>query len=368
MSEAKVLYSPKQEVAEKQLVELQTAITQIKELIISGASRQQIDNVINAYVSRYKNKGTQNAIRKSLNNSVNKMVYQYAYNSNVIEQTFIQKTIKSFKLGTGTTLKGNTYTTDMTAIYNEYLTGAIGQRECVDKFRNTLNNAKKGLALIEDYDKLVREQVELLASEPVTYVDKNGKVISLRNKVEMAVRYQANQNDLAEFKNSGVKLVWCSSHADASPRCSKWQGKLYSLDGTSGKIDGISYEPIETALNDHGGNSIINGYNCRHYLIEYKKGSASPTTYTESEIKKEYQIDQRQRQYENQIRHVKTQEALYRKLGDEKRAKKLRKRWQTLNKNYETYSINNGRAFYRWRTRVSGQEQATMILSEKKLK
>lgn len=356
MSEAKVLYSPKQEVAEKQLVELQTAITKIKELIVSGASNEEIQKVINDYAMRYKDKATQMAIIKSLTNSTNKMLYQYKYNNNVIAQTFIQQTVKSFKLGTGTTLKDKTYTIDLKAIYGEYLNGTIGQRECVDRFRNTLNNAKKGLPLIDNYNKLVRQQVDLLASEPVKYVDKNGRAISLRNKVEMAVRYQANMTDLADFKNTGVRLVWCSSHADASPRCSKWQGKLYSLDGTSGTIDGISYEPIENALNDNGGNSIINGYNCRHYLIEYQKGSASPTNYTSKEIQKEYRIDQKQRQYENQIRQLKTQEALLKKQGLLEEAKEYRRKYIALNKRYQTYSIKNGRAYYPERTRISTEE------------
>ena len=50
----------------------------------------------------------------------------------------------------------------------------------------------------------------------------------------MATRYQANQKDIKMLKDNGVKLVWTSSHANASPRCSPYQGKLYSLDGTSG--------------------------------------------------------------------------------------------------------------------------------------
>ena len=357
MSEARELYSPKQEVAEKQLVELQTAITKIKELIISGGSNEELQKVINDYALRYKDKATQEAIKRSLTQSTNKMLYQYNYNSNIINQAFIQKTVKSFKLGSGMTLKDRAYTVDLNAIYNEYLSGNIGQRKCVEEFRNTLNNAKKGLFLQRDYDKQVKEQVKLLASEPVKYVDKNGRAISLRNKVEMAVRYQANQTDVANMKNEGVKLVWCSSHADASPRCSKWQGKLYSLDGTSGTIDGIRYEPLDNALNDNGGNSIINGYNCRHYLIEYEKGSSSPMTYTEKEIKKEYQIDQQQRNYENRIRHLKTEESLYKAQGKDEDARKARANYIKLNKAYQQYSIKNGRAYYPWRTQISDEEK-----------
>lgn len=357
----KVLYSPKENVSEQHIVLLQDAITRIKELVIKGGSQLQIQTIINEYANKFVDKATQQAIKRSLTNSANKMMYQYNYNNNIIQQAFIQKTVKAFALGTGTTLKNKTYTTDLNAIYNEYLTGNINQRKCVDEFRNTLNNAKKGLFLMRDYDKLVRQQVDLLASEPAKYVDKNGKAISLRNKVEMAVRYQANLADVANMKNEGVKLVWISSHADASPRCRDHQGKLYSLDDTSGTIDGISYTPLQDVLRKNGGNSIINGYNCRHYLIEYKKGSKSPTSYNEKEIKKEYEIDQKQRNYENRIRHLKTKEALYKASGLDTRAKAYRRQYIELNQEYKNYSISKGRAYYEWRTRISTEEKEYVL-------
>lgn len=361
----KVLYSPKENVSEQHIVLLQDAITRIKELVIKGGSQLQIQTIINEYANKFVDKATQQAIRRSLTNSANKMMYQYNYNNNVIQQAFIQKTVKAFALGTGTTLQNKTYTTDLNAIYSEYLTGNINQRKCVDEFRNTLNNAKKGLFLMRDYDKLVRQQVDLLASEPAKYVDKNGKAISLRNKVEMSVRYQANLADVANMKNEGVKLVWISSHADASPRCRDHQGKLYSLDDTSGTIDGISYTPLADVLRKNGGNSIINGYNCRHYLIEYKKGSKSPTSYNEKEIKKEYEIDQKQRNYENRIRHLKTKEALYKASGLDNRAKAYRRQYIKLNQEYKNYSISKGRAYYEWRTRISTDEKQQVYSTQK---
>jgi hypothetical protein len=361
----KVLYSPKENVSEQHIVLLEDAITRIKELVIKGGSQQQIQTIIDEYANKFVDKATQQAIKRSLTNSANKMMYQYNYNNNVIQQAFIQKTVKALRLGTGTNLSNKTYTTDLNAIYNEYLTGNISQHKCVEEFRNTLNNAKKGLFLMRDYDKLVRQQVDLLASEPAKYVDKNGKAISLRNKVEMSVRYQANLADVANMKNEGVKLVWISSHADASPRCRDHQGKLYSLDDTSGTIDGISYTPLQDVLRKNGGNSIINGYNCRHYLIEYKKGSKSPTSYNEKEIKKEYEIDQKQRNYENRIRHLKTKEALYKASGDDTRAKSFRKKYIELNKEYKNYSISKGRAYYEWRTRISTTEKQQVYNTQK---
>lgn len=358
---AKILNSPNQNVAGEHLVLLQDAITKIKQLILKGASNEEINQVINTYVNKFIDPATKRAFQKSLIQSVNKMMYQYNYNSNILGQSFIQKVVKHYDLGTGMTQANQTYTIDLKAIYGEYLNKQIDQRKIIEEFRNHITNTKWGSVLIENYDKQVREQVKLLASEPVKYVAKDGRAISLRNKVEMAVRYEANQMDLAEYKQSGIKLVWTSSHADASPRCAPLQGKLWSLDKTSGIIDGNRYEPIENALNANGGNSIINGYNCRHYLIEYEKGSVAPRHFTSKEIQKEYKIDQRQRQYENRIRQLKTEETLLRQQGFTKEASKMRKQWQNLNKRYEDYAIKNGRAFYRWRTQISKEEKQKII-------
>lgn len=358
---ARILNSPNQNVAGEQVVLLQTAITEIKRLIISGASQKQIQAVINNYCSKFTNEQTQAVFRRNLIQSTNKMLYEYNHNMKIINQSFINQVIKAFAIGTGTTLSNNTYTIDLTAIYREYLNDEIDQRKVITEFRNHITNAKKGLALIKDYDRKVIEQTKLLASEPVKYIAKDGRAISIRNKVEMSVRYEANMKDLEQYKSLGIKLVWTSSHADASPRCSPFQGKLWSLDGTSGTIDGIKYQPIEIALNANGGNSIINGYNCRHYLIEYEKGSVAPRHFTSKEIQKEYRIDQRQRIYENEIRHKKTMETLLRQQGFKEEASKMREQWQNLNKRYEEYSIKNGRAFYRWRTLISDEERQKNI-------
>ena len=36
--------------------------------------------------------------------------------------------------------------------------------------------------------------------------------VSLRNRVEMAIRYDANLKDVKNLVDNGVKLVWTSSH------------------------------------------------------------------------------------------------------------------------------------------------------------
>ena len=225
---AKILNSPNQNVAGEHLILLQDAITKIKQLILKGSSNEEINQVINNYVNKFVDPATKRAFQKSLIQSANKMMYQYNYNTNILNQSFIQKVVKHYNLGTGMTQANQTYTIDLKAIYGEYLNKQIDQRKTIEEFRNRITNTKYGSILIKNYDKQVKDQVKLLACELV--------------------------------------------HTNLMPFC------LYCA------------RSIWFALDANGGNSIINGYNCRHYLIEYEKGSTAPRQFTSKEIQKEYKI------------------------------------------------------------------------------
>ena len=108
-----------------------------------------------------------------------------------------------------------------------------------------------------------------------TAKDDYGSNVSLRNIAEMTVRYEHQVKGVNDLKARGVRLVWTSAHANCSKRCEPYQGRLYSLDGTSGEIDGHRYEPLENATEVYyttkSGktyrNGIIYGFNCRQRLI-----------------------------------------------------------------------------------------------------
>ena len=367
---ATIVNSPPANVSKNQIVQLESIITEIKKMILNGADSKQIIDTITKYcMDNYSNKTTRRAMFRNLVNSANSIIYQYKYNEKVIDQTFLLEVIKNYNLGTGLTATSSTFTIYLTAIYREYLDKKITLRNTVEQFRGYITNTKLGDVLIRDYNKKIEKQVKLIADTPFKYTDVNGRKISIRNKVEMATRYQANQKDIKMLKDNGVKLVWTSSHANASPRCSPYQGKLYSLDGTSGTIDGIKYTPLEDVLKLNGGNSIINGYNCRHYLIEYEKGSKAPRHFTQAEMEKEYAIDIKQRNLENRIRQLKIEEACYLAKAENeeneqakeqflKKAKVANELWQNLYIEYDNLSRQNNRATFRWRTEISTEEVA----------
>lgn len=371
---AQELKSPKQNVAQKEIIAVQNASTKIKEIIVAdvdaNVSKEETTKKIAKIIDELKNDITDPILlkesRQSIALSTQRWYYEYSQNVKAIRVATTQNinyAIARFKTPQ-LALKGKVFNIDLQSFMSE-LTGIKSNNEfknVVDKFRPFIDDATKGLPIISDYDKLVKGQVKVLASNPPisNRVSKDGKPykINLRNRAEMFVRYEANKEDLQRLIADGVEYAWISTHADASPRCSPYQGKLYSLKNESGVINGNRYSPIEDALKGQlgDGNGCISGYNCRHRLIEYTPNSKAPNDYTEAEMKKAYEIDRKQRAYENRIRQLKTEERLMRASGDTETAKKLRLQWKKLNKDYEIYSLDNGRAYYNWRTIIREDE------------
>jgi len=191
------------------------------------------------------------------------------------------------------------------------------------------------------------------AKDPDDLADRN----SLRNKAEMEVRYQSHLDNIEELREQGHKLVIASEHADCSERCRKYQGRVYSLDGTSGTTpDGRKFVPLEKAtknkddLTKRGDYNGLLGYNCRHYLVPYKDGFHFPKP-NPTEEAKEYEITQKQRYLERQVRHWRT-EAIYKKSVNLDEYRKARDKAIKYNKEYIKYSKENGRAYYPSRTKL----------------
>jgi hypothetical protein len=185
--------------------------------------------------------------------------------------------------------------------------------------------------------------------------------VNLRNIAEMTVRYERQLERLEELKADGVKLVWIEPHANCSERCEKYQGKLYSLDGSIGKIDGIDYRPLEYATNNpvdryvtRAGkvyqNGCITGFNCRHQLIPYATGNR-PMPIPADVIARRRAIEQRQREMERDIRAQKRKAVLMRNVSPEA-YNKAREKASRMTELYEEYSRKNDAAFSRERTSI----------------
>jgi hypothetical protein len=181
--------------------------------------------------------------------------------------------------------------------------------------------------------------------------------ISLRNIAEMQVRYEFQQEKITNLKANGENLVVCSTHGNCSKRCEPWQGGHYTLDGTYQTVDGIKFVPLETAteifVTTKSGKSYKNGllgFNCRHYLIPYRKGVEVPNVNAKT-IDREREIDQRMRQLERNVRQWKEERDLNNGV-DQKRYLQARKKAIDWNKKYIQFAQENQRAYYPDRVKI----------------
>lgn len=222
--------------------------------------------------------------------------------------------------------------------------------------RNFRTSHDIAIPFVADYKEKVEKAFSDIIKELANAEAKDVNHGNLRNYAEIRVRYQATRDDIDRMKSEGVEFVWASSHANCSPRCEPWQGRLYSLYDRNGLLDGISYTALSYAMrgSENDGNGLL-GYNCRHRLIPYFKGSTPPKDFTKEQIKKEYAIDQKQRSYEKRIRKAKETAVLLRGV-DPKQAVKLSAKARELTKQYRAYSEENNRASYIFRTQIMREE------------
>lgn len=211
-----------------------------------------------------------------------------------------------------------------------------------------------GRRYMERVTKAMTQLADARAMDPNDVSGRN----SLRNLAEMQVRYEAQQNDIESFRARGIKLVICSSHADCSDRCYPWQGRVYSLDGTSGRTaDGHSFVPLENATDrfytTKSGRTYKNGllgFNCRHVLSEYRPGMTAPHVSRKVQ-EQEYAVNIRQREYERGIIRAKERALMYRSV-DPSRARRYREEALRLNREYIAFSKAHDRAYYPDRTKL----------------
>ena len=187
--------------------------------------------------------------------------------------------------------------------------------------------------------------------------------VSLRNVAEMTERWNKKQSEIEDIKSSGVDLVWISTHANCSERCEEWQGKLYSVSGKDGTIDGIRYQPLSKAMDifvqTKAGkvyrNGCISGFNCRHVLTPYKRGN-KPIDVSADTIEKYRAIEERQREMERAIRQ---RQALSIGLKgiDDKKSKAFALESKQLYDEYTKFCDKNRVAYYPSRCKVFDGEE-----------
>ena len=238
------------------------------------------------------------------------------------------------------------------------ITGEELRRESVKNIREFQTIYEEGGAgYYYNYTERVKQAMDELAQQHLT-LDK----YSLRNKAEIKVRYDVINEDLNKLKEKGTKFVVSSAHANASERCSWWQGKIFELDidiatremgqydgvkpkqTIKGYIDGKPYYSLKEACE----NGFLS-YNCQHRLIAYYKG-IHIQQYDLVKIEKKRNISQNQRYLERQIRYLRTKMEL---AVTEEEKKLLHREVIRLSREYAQYCEENNVPRFDWRTKIN---------------
>ena len=232
-------------------------------------------------------------------------------------------------------------------------------KEIKDVTKGSTLSFTRGTPYIQNYYDKLRKSIDDLVDKGIAEQPKPTGSLSLRSMMEKTIRQEFHLNQRDDYLNRDVKLAWISTHADCSKRCAPFQGKLFSLDGSSGTIDGYKYEPIEkateifvTTKNGRAWKNGLFGFNCRHRMTEYHPNTQAPTDYDENQIKLERKITNTQRSLERMVYKTRLQAAMYRGVED-KTATYLEKEAANLFQAYVTYSQQNNHAYYPNRCSIS---------------
>lgn len=343
------------------LVDAQTDIkTAIKQGVLSGAPssaiKDRVKKIIDTALARIRSPTLKEDARKSLMSFANNAYTRFILPLAQIPATILTAVVVLMRGITAEENKEKEF----------YIPKTDEERMALLKIRPTLGyeTREKGLPLKEFHkvymdrvDNALQELAREHALDPNDFRGRN----SLRNLAEMQVRYERHQEEIERFRGNGTKLVVCSVHADCSDRCAPYQGRVYSLDGTSGKTeDGRDFVPLEEATENpddsyttKAGRTYQNGlfgFNCRHRLLEYKPRMVIPTV-SEEERKTEDAITRRQRAMEREVIFCR-EEALIDKDTNVSEYRKWKKRAQEAYDAYKQFSTSHGRAYYPDRVKI----------------
>lgn len=151
----------------------------------------------------------------------------------------------------------------------------------------------------------------------------NGRLVKLDSYTEMVARSQtknafnqANWNRLQEY---GIDLIAISVHYPCSDLCQPYQGKVFSVSGSSDL-----YPSLEEAI----ANGLFHA-NCKHSSSGYTPGRKSPETpINKRENENMYEAQKMQRYNERQIKQWKRREASAVDPRERDKAKAKIREWQ----------------------------------------
>lgn len=210
------------------------------------------------------------------------------------------------------------------------------------------NNTGAVITGAESRQQALRKTIRQFNDNGITgFVDKRGRNWTPEAYVNMAMRTTAgsvaNEVQTARCEDMGVNLIQIDSHSGARPKCAKDQGKIFSLDNTSGTTEDLNgrkirYYPWNSS--SYGEPDGILGINCGHHKFPFVPGVNIQRHFPTEDMdanNRLYKQTQVQRALERDVRKQKRECMMFDELEDkdafEESAVKLKSKEAKL-KNY----------------------------------
>lgn len=189
------------------------------------------------------------------------------------------------------------------------------------------NNTGAVITGAESRQQALRKTIRQFNDNGITgFVDKRGRNWTPEAYVNMAMRTTAgsvaNEVQTARCEDMGVNLIQIDSHSGARPKCAKDQGKIFSLDNTSGTTEDLNgrkirYYPWNSS--SYGEPDGILGINCGHHKYPFIPGVNIQRYFPTEDMdanNRLYKQTQVQRALERDVRKQKRECMLFDELGD----------------------------------------------------
>lgn len=210
---------------------------------------------------------------------------------------------------------------DITELEQRAETAAL--RTMDDVYRQTLNRVQLAQAVGEmPLEKAIDEAVRDFLEQGIKcIVYRDGRRVNIADYVRMALRTTsaraALQGRAKRFAELGYDTVLISQYSACSKTCEPWQGRVYIDDVFTvwqGESDGVrgksNYCGEWFTLLSHAISGGLFHPNCRHTMGQYIHGVTQPPEPIPAEqIKRERELEQKQRAMERNIRRLKRLEA-----------------------------------------------------------
>lgn len=219
------------------------------------------------------------------------------------------------------------------------------------EYQNILNTAYIETANgIYTYDKSIKRAIDKMAKNGILMANyDSGRSITIESAVRRDVITRVNRLvgdiELETAKDLETNLVYVDQHLGARTRTKytkedyeahdEWQGKVYMIDGSNDKYSNF-YE--KTGYTQMLG---LKGINCYHDFRPFFEWEEIPKPIDIEESKKERALLDKQREYERNIRTLKRQKIIAKKMGYEEDYKKANKKLMETNKEYKSWLESN---------------------------